>query len=76
LQVPNLMYVCCLLSCVHRSVSHLLEGMRLCYMEWGSGEEVVLLLHDACESCHSWIPFSERLLMTGYKIYAIDLRGA
>ena len=50
--------------------------MRLCYKEWGTGDEAIILLHDAGEASSVWTPFAERLALPGYKIYAIDLRGA
>lgn len=50
-------------------------GMRLRYLEWGSGTDVVLLLHDIAEAAEIWAPISARLGERGYRAIAIDLRG-
>lgn len=51
-------------------------GMRLRYLEWGSGEEVVLLLHDVAECADVWGPVAEKLQQRGYHVFALDHRGA
>lgn len=52
-------------------------GMRLRYLEWNSGgEDAVLLLHDIGECTDVWGPLAERLRQRGYRVIALDLRGA
>ncbi|EFN57589.1 hypothetical protein CHLNCDRAFT_51155 [Chlorella variabilis] len=50
-------------------------GLRLRYLEWGSGGEVVLLLHDLGEAADIWAPIGRRLGERGYHAFALDLRG-
>jgi pimeloyl-ACP methyl ester carboxylesterase len=49
--------------------------MRLRYTQRGSGEEVVLLLHDVAESGGVWDDVACRLADLDYRVFAIDLRG-
>ena len=46
------------------------------YIEWGSGPEAVILLHDTSESAVVWFPVASRLADSGYHTFAMDLRGA
>lgn len=51
-------------------------GLRLRYLEWGSGgRDVVLLLHDCGEAADVWRPLGPRLADRGYRVIAPDLRG-
>lgn len=50
-------------------------GLRLRYLEWGSGGDVVLLLHDLGESADIWLPLAARLADRGYRVLAPDMRG-
>lgn len=51
-------------------------GLRLRYLEWGSGSrDVVLLLHDCGEAADVWRPIGPRLADRGYRVIAPDLRG-
>ncbi|PRW58774.1 alpha beta hydrolase [Chlorella sorokiniana] len=51
-------------------------GLRLRYLEWGSGsKDVVLLLHDCGEAAEVWRPIGPRLDDRGYRVIAPDLRG-
>ena len=51
-------------------------GLRLRYLEWGSGgRDVVLLLHDCGEAADIWRPIGPRLADRGYRVIAPDLRG-
>lgn len=51
-------------------------GMRVCYLEWGTGgEEIVILLHDAGSSARIWAPVASRLAVSGFRVIAPDLRG-
>ena len=58
-------------------------GLRLRYLECcsgsggGGGGDVVLLLHDAGEAAEVWLPtVAPRLAQRGYRVLALDLRGA
>lgn len=50
-------------------------GMRIRYTEWGSGREVIILLHDSAEAGMLWAPVAQRLADLGYHIFAPDMRG-
>ncbi|KAK9822397.1 hypothetical protein WJX74_000635 [Apatococcus lobatus] len=50
-------------------------GMRIHYTEWGSGEEVIILLHDIGEAGMLWASVAQRLADFGYHIIAPDIRG-
>lgn len=51
-------------------------GLRLRYLEWGSGgRDVVLLLHDCGEAADVWRTIGPRLADRGYRVIAPDLRG-
>jgi alpha-beta hydrolase superfamily lysophospholipase len=45
------------------------------YHEYGSGQEVVLLLHDLAESCLLWQHVAGDLAELDYRVFALDLRG-
>eukprot|EP00884_Botryococcus_braunii_P014024 jgi/Botrbrau1/22622/Bobra.176_1s0050.1 len=53
----------------------LCTGMRMHYHEYGSGQEVVLLLHDLAESCLLWQHVAADLAELDYHVFALDLRG-
>ena len=52
-----------------------LAGIRLRYLEWQGGEDVILLLHDVAEAADVWGVTAEKLQERGYQVFALDLRG-
>ncbi|KAK9845193.1 hypothetical protein WJX84_011737 [Apatococcus fuscideae] len=50
-------------------------GMRIRYTEWGSGDEVIILLHDTAEAGMVWASLARRLADLGCRIIAPDMRG-
>ncbi|KAL4860110.1 2-(acetamidomethylene)succinate hydrolase [Chlorella vulgaris] len=50
-------------------------GLRLRFLEWGTGSEVVLLLHDIGEAADIWEPIGRCLGQRGFHTFALDLRG-
>lgn len=42
-------------------------GMRLRYLEWGAGEEVVVMLHDIALSADAWDEVGRELADDGYR---------
>lgn len=44
-------------------------------LEWGSGDELVLLLHGFLEHAHVWELVGPRLAAAGLHVYALDWRG-
>jgi hypothetical protein len=50
-------------------------GLRLRFLEWGSGSEVVLLLHDIGEAADIWEPIGRCMGQRGFHTFALDLRG-
>ncbi|GAB4816799.1 hypothetical protein N2152v2_003845 [Parachlorella kessleri] len=50
-------------------------GIRLRYLEWQGGEDVILLLHDVAEAADVWAETAARLQERGYRVFALDLRG-
>ncbi len=49
--------------------------MRIRYTEWGSGDEVIILLHDTAEAGMVWASLARRLADLGCRIIAPDMRG-
>ena len=50
-------------------------GLRIRYTQWGSGGEVILLLHDTAEAGMLWASVAQRLADLGYRVLAPDMRG-
>ena len=50
------------------------NGVRLHYLQSGSGEPVILL-HGFAETSHMWLPLMTELQAT-HAVFAVDLRGA
>lgn len=44
-------------------------------MEWGSGPETIIMLHDVSESAVVWLPVAGRTAELGYHVFALDMRG-
>ena len=44
-------------------------------LEWGGGDQVVLLLHGFLEHAHVWELVAPRLAEAGLHVYALDWRG-
>jgi|GEM_PF-2895405 len=51
------------------------NGIRVHYLEWGSGDSTVVLLHGLYDTSDTWAAFAP-LLATHYRIIAPDRRGA
>ncbi len=53
------------------------DGLRLHYLEWENKRkkaQVLVFVHDLGDCARSWEPFVQ-MLGTGFKVYALDLRG-
>ncbi len=50
-------------------------GLRIRYSKWGSGDEVIILLHDTAEAGLLWASVACRLADLGYCVLAPDMRG-
>ncbi|MBI3782500.1 MAG: alpha/beta hydrolase [Deltaproteobacteria bacterium] len=49
--------------------------LKLHLLEWGDGDDVVLLLHGFLEHAHAWDFVASLLADTGYRVFALDWRG-